>query len=893
MKNFKNTRNVLLICVLFLSSLTATAKKKLPYKDSKLSVDERVDDLLSRMTLEEKFWQMFMIPGDFSDDMSKYKNGIFGFQVSSKGKQGNAAEQLMDYGSSGTARQMTEKMNKIQRYFTEETRLGIPLIPFNEALHGLTRDGATTFPQAIALAATWDTTLVADVARAITRETKTRGIRQILSPVLNIARDVRWGRVEETYGEDPYLTTQMGVAFISQFEKEGVITTPKHFIANIGAGGRDSYPVSFSERLLEEIYFPAFKAVFQKAGARSVMTAYNSLDGSPCTANEWLLRTKLKEEWGFKGFVISDAGATGGSNVLHFTAKNYAESTEDAVEAGLDVMFQTNYNHYPLFWEAFEKGMVDEKAIDEAVSRILRAKFELGLFENPYVDPEKAALWNGHPSHRALARKSAAKAMVLLKNEKESLPLQKSGGSIALIGYDVKAKRLGGYSGPGNNIVSLYDGVKNAIGEENIHYAAGVPLGSKTYQVVATDFLSTTKDGKKIEGLSANYFDNIKLEGAPKVSRIDKKINCGWTLFSPHKDLAYDWYSVRWTGKIKAPKAGTFKIGVEGNDGYRLYLDGKLIIDNWKKQSYHTILADFNFEEGKEYDLKMEFFESAGNVKLKLVWDATVTSEWEQQIVDAVEAAKNSDVAVVVAGIHEGEFQDRALLALPGHQEEMIKAVAATGKPTVVVLVGGSAITMSHWIDDVDAVLMAWYSGENGGNAFADILFGDENPAGRLPITFPVDEAQCPLYYNNKPTGRGDNYHNLTGQPLFPFGFGLSYTTFDYSALKFRQDTIGTADSATLTCSVTNNGKVKGDEVVQLYIRDELASVSRPIKELKGFQRISLNPGEQKTLTFELTWEDLSMLNREMKRVVEPGDFRIMIGASSKDIKLRGILTVE
>jgi beta-glucosidase len=892
MKNLKNTINMLLVCGLFLSSLTATAKK-LPYKNPKLSVEERVDDLLSRMTLEEKFWQMFMIPGDFSDDMSKYKNGVFGFQVASSGKQANAAEQLMDYGSSGTARQMTEKVNKLQKYFMEETRLGIPLIPFNEALHGLTRDGATAFPQAIALAATWDTTLVADVARAITRETKTRGIRQILSPVLNIARDVRWGRVEETYGEDPYLTTQMGVAFISQFEKEGVITTPKHFVANIGAGGRDSYPISFSERLLEEIYFPAFKAVFQKAGARSVMTAYNSLDGSPCTANEWLLRDKLKGEWGFKGFVISDAGATGGSNVLHFTAKDYAESTEDAVEAGLDVMFQTNYNHYPLFWEAFKKGMVDEKAIDEAVSRVLRAKFELGLFENPYVDPEKAALWNGHKSHRELARKSAAKSMVLLKNENKTLPLSKSEKKIALIGFDVKAGRLGGYSGPGNNVVNIYDGVKNVVGEENILYAEGVDLNSRTHLVVPTEFLSTTKEGKKVAGLSAEYFDNITLSGKPKVERIDKKINCGWTLFSPDEKLAYDWYSVRWTGKIKAPKAGTFKLGVEGNDGYRLYLDGKLIIDNWKKQSYQTILKDFTFEEGKEYDLKLEFFESAGNVKLKLVWDATVVNEWEQQIADAVEVAKNSDVAVVLAGIHEGEFQDRALLALPGHQEEMIKAVAATGTPTVVALVGGSAITMSHWIDEVDGVLMAWYPGENGGNAFADVLFGDEDPAGRLPITFPVDEAQCPLYYNHKPTGRGDNYHNLTGQPLFPFGFGLSYTSFAYSDLTFSKNTIGADETVSISCVVKNTGDVKGDEVVQLYIRDELASVSRPIKELKGFQRISLNPGEQKIVHFTLGPDELSMLNKDMERLVEAGDFRIVIGSSSKDGKLRGILSVQ
>ncbi|MBP1840037.1 glycoside hydrolase family 3 protein [Formosa algae] len=896
MKKSNNIKQVLVLVVLggVLSlSLGFSTKKDPPYKNPKLPVETRVQDLLSRMTLEEKFWQMFMIPGDLSLGKDKLKHGIFGFQISSKGKNDNAAEQIMDYGSTGSAQDMAEEINALQKYFLEETRLGIPIIPFNEALHGLARDGATTYPQAIGLAATWDTNLVGNVASAITKETKTRGIRQILSPVLNIARDVRWGRVEETYGEDPYLTTQMGLSFISQFEKAGVITTPKHFVANVGAGGRDSYPISFNERLLEEIYFPAFKAVFKEGGARSVMTAYNSLDGTPCTSNEWLLRTKLKEEWGFDGFVISDAGATGGANVLHFTAANYAEATEDAVEAGLDVMFQTNYNHYPLFWEAYEKGMVDIKAIDEAVSRILKAKFELGLFENPYVDAKQAAVWNGHESHRALAREAASESMVLLKNSNNVLPVSQNTKKIALIGHDVKTVRLGGYSGPGNNLVSMFDGVANKIGAAQINYAEGVSLKEENHSVIPTKYLSTTKDGKVVEGLQGDYYDNITLSGTPKVKRIDKKVGFGWTLFSPDESLAYDWYSVRWSGQIKAPKSGTFNVGIEGNDGYRMYLDGKLIIDNWKKQSYNTILKPFSFEADKSYDVKIEFYESAGNAKFKLVWDAEINQEWEQQIEDAVNQAKQSDVAVVFAGIHEGEFRDRALLALPGHQEALIKAVAATGKPTVVVLVGGSAITMANWINDVDGIIMAWYAGENGGNGFADILFGDENPAGRLPITFPVDEAQCPLYYNNKPTGRGDNYHNLTGQPLFPFGYGLSYTSFEYSNITFSKNNIASTEAIQVTCTVKNTGAVDGDEVIQLYIRDELSSVSRPIKELKGFQRVFLKAGASKIITFTLEPEALSMLDKDLKRVVESGDFRIMIGASSKDIRLRKILTVK
>lgn len=874
-------------------ALPATGQQPLPYQNPDLPIEARVDDLLGRMTLEEKFWQMFMIPGDLSDGKERYRHGIFGFQVAASGQQDAAAGQLLSYGPSGPAGEVAERINGIQRYFVEETRLGIPIIPFDEALHGLVRDGATAFPQAIALAATWDTALVGAVGRAIARETRSRGIRQILSPVLNIARDVRWGRTEETYGEDPFLTTQMALAFIRPFEASGVITTPKHFVANVGAGGRDSYPIHSNERLLEEVYFPAFKAAFTEAGARSVMTAYNSLDGTPCTSNEWLLRRKLKEEWGFEGFVISDAGATGGANVLHFTAADYPEATEEAVEGGLDVLFQTAFAHYPLFWEAYQKGMVDQQAIDEAVRRVLRAKFELGLFEDPYVEPRQATLWNGYPEHRELARAAAAKSMVLLQNRNQVLPLAKTVKKVALIGYDAKAERLGGYSGPGNAVVSIFDGITGRIGEDKMVYAAGVPLRDEPHATIASEYLFTTGQGKTVPGLRGEYFDNIKLEGSPKVSRVDAQVQFGWTLFSPHPDLAYDWYSVRWTGKLRAPGSGTYRIGVEGNDGYRLYLDGKLLIDNWKKQSHRAILKDFTFEAGREYDLRLEFFEPEGNVKFRLVWDATVDQDWRRQIDEAVAVARQGEVAVVVAGIHEGEFQDRALLGLPGRQEALIRAVAATGKPTIVVLIGGSAITMSGWMDDVDGILLAWYPGENGGNALTDILFGDANPAGRLPITFPVHEAQCPLYYNHKPTGRGDDYYNLTGQPLFPFGYGLSYTSFEYSDLAFSKNPIGREETVTVTCSVKNIGQVAGDEVVQLYLRDELASVARPVKELKGFRRLSLAPGEQRSVTFDLGPRELSMLNKEMQRVVEPGMFRVMIGASSKDIRLRGVVEVR
>lgn len=879
----------------FIAKKGVTQSEVPAYQNPNIAIEERVEDLLKRMTLEEKFWQLFMIPGDLSDGKEQYQHGIFGFQVATKGQSGNETEQLLDYSGGGAARETAVLINDIQKYFVEETRLGIPVIPFDEALHGLVRDGATAFPQAIGLAATWNTNIMSEVANAIANETKSRGIRQILSPVLNIARDVRWGRVEETYGEDPYLTTQMGLAFISEFEKMGIITTPKHFVANVGDGGRDSYPIHHNERLLEEIYFPAFKKAIQQANAGSLMTAYNSVDGREATANDWLLNQKVKKEWGFDGFIISDAGATGGSSVLHFTTKDYAEATEQSIENGLDVIFQTSYDHYPLFFDAFEKGLIDKEAMNEAVRRVLRAKFRLGLFENPYIDVTEAEKWNGIQKHRDIARKAAQESLVLLKNQNDILPFRKDLRSIAVIGSDANEARLGGYSGPGNQTVSILEGVKNKVGGvTQVVYSAGCGRESEEFQPISADYFYHLENGKKLQGLKAEYFNNIQLFGQPDLERIDQNIDFRWTLFSPDREkINYDFYSVKWTGKLTAPKTGNLEIGVEGNDGYRLYINDELVIDNWKKQTYQTVTETYYFEEDKEYDIKFEFYETIGNVWLKLVWNYGIENNWGEKIQNAVEIAKQADAIILTVGIEEGEFQDRAQLSLPGHQEELILEVAKTGKPLVVVLVGGSAITMNKWLDQVPAIVDVWYPGDEGGNAVADVLFGDYNPAGRLPVTFPIFEGQLPLYYNHKPTGRGDDYINLTGKPLFPFGFGLSYTQFSYSNLKFSKKSMNADEEITVSFQVMNTGKYDGDEVVQLYIRDLYASVARPVLELKGFQRIHLQKGESKWLNFKIDREMLSMFDSDLNEVVEPGDFRIMIGASSNDIRLRDIITVK
>jgi beta-glucosidase len=860
-------RQSVLLLLLFHVASPDAGIAQAPYRDSTLPVSSRVKDLVGRMTLEEKFWQLFMIPGAIGDSGSDYASGVFGLQDR----------------AAPDARADAVRQNAMQRYMIERTRLGIPALPFEEAVHGLMRNGATVFPVAIGLAATWDSALVGRMAHATAREARSRGVRDVLSPVVNIATDVRWGRVEETYGEDPYLASVMARAFVREFEALGVVTTPKHFVANVGEGGRDSYPIDVSRRTLEETHFPPFRAAIHDAGARSVMTAYNSVDGVPATQNAALLSGILKRDWGFTGFVISDAAATSGATVLHHTEASTAAAAQHALQAGLDVIFQSSWPQHRPYLDALQRGLVADSVIDAAVARVLRAKVELGLFERPYVDPDSAAYWNGHSEHRTLAREVARASIVLLKNERNVLPLSRATKSVAVIGVDAAEPRLGGYTMDSARAGSLLAVLRGRLGGATVRYEPGPGRSAVEYVAVPA---------RQIDSLRGEYFANNRLDGVSTVSRAEANIDFRWTLNSPARSIPFDWYSARWTGRIRVPSSGVRRLGVEGNDGYRLFVDGKLLIDNWRKQSYRTVLAPVALAPGSSHALRLEYYESTGNARLKLVWDAGVVNDWRVRVDRAVAAARLSDVTIVMVGIEEGEFRDRASLSLPGHQEELIGRVAATGKPVVVVLVGGSAVTMTRWISQVPAVLDAWYAGQAGGDAIADILLGDFNPAGRLPITFPVSEGQLPLVYNHKPTGRGDDYVDLTGYPLFPFGFGLSYTTFAYSALAFEPPEFAVGGQMTVRLRVKNSGARGGDEVVQLYVRDVLASVARPIMELKGFTRIHLSPGEEREVSFILTSEDLRMLDASMKWVTEPGVFRVMVGASSKDIRLRGELVV-
>ncbi|MFC1225266.1 glycoside hydrolase family 3 C-terminal domain-containing protein [Pedobacter sp. BG31] len=887
----KQRRYLCLWSALFLcSSLFAQVKKSqsLPYKNPKLSIDLRVKDLISRMTPEEKFWQLFMIPGDVTEqNKDKFRHGIFGLQVSAAAQGTGNAQQMLTYNTTEDGLSLAKKINKIQKYFVEETRLGIPIIPFDEALHGLVRQGATAFPQSIGLAATFDTGLVGRIGTAIGSEARTRGLRDLLAPVINMATDVRWGRVEETYGEDPYLTTVVGHAFMSAIEKQNIIVTPKHFIANVGDGGRDSYPIELDKHFLEEIHFPAFKDGVKNVGIRSLMTSYNSVFGRPATSNKWLLTNKLKSEWGFKGFVISDAGAVGGANVLHFTAKDYKDATAQSINAGLDVIFQVDYNHYKLFLPAFLDGSIPKSRVDDALTRVLKAKFELGLFEQPYVDESIAEKMLGDQSNHQLAEEAALKSFVLLKNDDNTLPLR-SAKRILLLGEDAIEARLGGYSGTGNHKINILDGLKSAVSNDvQVNYLKGSSRELHSYLPVDSQFLST--NGKT--GLTGTYYKGLLLSGKVVKEINDKVVNFSWTLYPPDQKLQLDDYSVRWDGKIKVPQNADINIGLEGNDGYRLYLDNQLLIDNWDKKSFNTRTIPFHFEKNKEYAIRIEFFEPKGNGKIRLIWDYNIKKS--NEIADAVAAAKNSDVIVFVAGIKEGEFLDRAMLNLPGNQELLLEEIVKTGKPVIVVLTGGSAINMQPWLNKVSAVLNVWYPGEAGGSAIAAVLLGKVSPSGKLPITYPVDESQLPLVYNHKPTGRGDEYNNLSGEPLFPFGYGLSYTSFSYQNLKFDRKSIAKNETATVSFELKNTGNYDGEEVVQLYMRPLISKLAQPVLALRGFKRVHLKVGESKYISFKLDKAVFQTLNIKNEWEVAPGEYRIMIGSSSKALYLKDNLSVK
>jgi beta-glucosidase len=848
------------------------------YRNPQLSVDERVTDLLARMTLEEKARQMDMYAGE-----AVLEAGSLSLS--------KTAQVMGDLGM-GSIHDLyptsAETANAIQRCAVEQTRLGIPVLFIEEGLHGIVGAGHTVFPQAIGLASTWHRDLVQQIGAAIAAEARSVGIHEALGPVLDLAREPRWGRTEETYGEDAYLAARMGVAMVTGLQgtalnsPRSILAEPKHFAGHgIPEGGVNCAPVHVGERELRETFLSVFRAAIVEGGAQTVMSAYHEIDGIPCTGNRWLLQDVLRREWGFRGFVLSDLGAIRMLEGTHHTAATPQEAIRQAIEGGVDMQFY-DYSHeifQSAVVELVRDGRLRRAAVDRAVGGILRVKFLLGLFDQPYTDPALAAPVMHCARHVELALQAARESVCLLKNDRQILPLPKNIRSIAVIGPSADVPRLGDYTNEKRNAVTVLAGIRSCVSPATeVVFRPGTEFLGEELVPVPTACLRLP-DGSG-PGLQAEYFDNTDLAGTPRVVRVDPEVNFKWGSAAPHPDLAADRFSVRWTGKLVPEVTVDGRLGATSDDGVRLWIDDQLIVEEWSEHNPLTRSRPFHFEAGRAYALRMEYCEITGGALVQLGWDATDRAKVNRELCDL---AAKSDVVVAVVGESDttvGEGFDRADLDLPGAQLDLIQAVQAAGKPVVVVLLNGRPLSVPWLAENVPAIVEAWFPGEQGGTAVAEVLFGDTNPAGRLPVTVPKFVGQVPMYYDYKPSARRP-YVKIDAAPLYPFGHGLSYTEFAYRDLTVSPEQIGPDGSVTVSVTVANTGARAGDEVVQLYVHDEVASVTAPVKRLRGFERIHLTPQQTQRVTFTLGPADLAVLDRSLKPVVEPGRFEVFVGGSS------------
>ena len=756
------------------------------YKNSSLPAEQRVKDLLSRMTLDEKAAQMMCVWQKKADTLLDAEGNFDFTKARSSFGHGHGLGQVgrpSDAGKGKDAREMAELTNAIQKFFIEHSRLGIPVIFHEECLHGQAAIGGTSFSQPIGLAATFNPELVESLYAMTAGEARVRGTHQALTPVVDVARDPRWGRVEETFGEDPYLVTRLGIASVRGFQgdasfkdKKHVIATLKHFAAHgQPESGMNCAPVNVSMRVLRETFLQPFKEALHKGGAISVMASYNEIDGVPSHASEWLLRDVLRKEWGFKGFVVSDYYAiweladrpdTHG----HHVAKDKKEACALAVRAGVNIEFPEPDCYLHLL-ELVHEGKLTESQLDDLVAPMLFWKFKLGLFDDPYVDAETAGRIVVSEANRKLAQQAACETITLLKNEDQLVPLNPSKiKSIAVIGPNADRELLGGYSGRPKHYTSVLEGIRAKVGD-----------------------------------------------------------------------------------RVKVPFAEGCKITIGGS---------------WNQ--------DLVTPSDPEEDRKL--------------------------ISEAVQVARRADVIVLAIGGNEqtsregwskAHLGDRASLDMIGRQEELVKAILATGKPVIALLFNGRPLSINYLSENVPVIFECWYLGQETGHAIADVLFGDLNPGGKLPITIPRSAGHLPAFYNYKPSARrGYLFDDVS--PLYAFGYGLSYTKFAFKNVRLEKKKIHHDGSTRVLVDVTNSGKREGTEVVQMYIRDRVSSVTRPVKELKGFRKISLRPGDTKTVTLDITPESLAFFDINMKCVVEPGEFEIMVGSSSRDGDLQKVvLTVE
>ena len=862
------------------------------YKDPKVPIEDRIKDLLGKMTLEEKAAQLDMLSApDILIDTDNYNEEMVIHFIDS-----------MNIGSIHDFYPKTAKIaNELQKRAMENTRLGIPLLFIEEGLHGYVGNGSTTFPVSLASACSWDTTLVYNIGRAIGTEARAHGIHFLLCPNLDLGREPRWGRIEETFGEDVYLAARMGVSMVKGMQGDDlknnntVAAEPKHFgIHGIPEGGSNTGPVYIGEREARSTHLYIFEKAVREGNARGIMAAYHDIDGVPCISNHWLLTELLRDEWGFDGVVVTDLGAIRRLLNPHFTAVDPKDATAQAINAGLDMQF------YDFPYDVFQKAVVDgvkdgsisRKAIDRAVSAVLRIKFELGLFDNPYTDEQLISQVFHSEEHQQLVLEAGRKSIVMLKNDNNALPLDKNIRKIALLGNLANTSSVGGYSPKGARGETVYEALNKRFGKDvQITYIQGEVPGRFTD--IPNSVLSNSKEPGKM-GLYAEYFNNIEFNGAPSYTAIEPDLSNTWWNLSPAPGIQVDNFSIRWSGYIVAPTAGTYEFNLSSDDYSRLYINNHLVVDNWGgDKGRRNKSGKIQLAGGHPVQIRLEYAELDENASVALRWrlDSSVDDSGYYRMM--TQRATEADAVIVVLGETNqevGEGKDRQNLNIHDADKKMLEAASKSGKPVIAVMLNGRPLVTTPITDNSDAVLEAWYLGELGGSAVVDILFGDYNPSAKLAVSIPKYQGQLPIYYSKKPSSpRG--YTDGNGIPLYSFGHGLSYTEFTYNNLKITPEYPSIKDQITVTLEVTNSGKVDGTETVQLYVRDLIASVATPVIALKGFAQVHLKAGETKTVTIPIIPEEhLWLINLDMKRVVEPGEFEFMIGSSSVDIRMRQVI---
>ena len=850
MKQIKIIRNLFILIVGIVICTQFSYAQTMPlFQNENAPMHDRINDLLSKITLEEKASLLIASsPGIPRLNIDKYYHG-------------------------------------------------------NEALHGVVRPGKfTVFPQAIALASTWNPELMHQVATAISDEARARwneldlGKKQLLkfndllsfwSPTINMARDPRWGRTPETYGEDPYLTGVLSVQFIKGLQGDHskylkVVSTPKHFAVYNQEGNRFLNNSIVSMRILREYYLPAFETSIKEGKAAAIMTSYNAINGVPSTANNWLLTKLLRAEWGFQGYVVSDCGAPAHLVDAHQYVKTKELAATVAIKAGLDLECGDDIYTQPLL-NAFKMGMITEADIDSAAYHVIRARMQLGLFDDPSHNPYNtiAPTVIGSAKHKALAEESARQSIVLLKNKNNILPIDpKKIKSIAVVGIDAANNEFGDYSGePIGKPVSILEGIQKKLGATvKVNYAPWKAVnGLEGYQLISKNFLPG--------GLQTEYFTNLNLLGESK-KRMEEVINFEPANQAPDAFAPTTPVSVRWKGKLRPTVSGKYSLGFLTKDGSRLYLNGKILIDSWRRKSLVSDFVEVTLEAGKEYDIQAEYFNYRKPIVAKLFWKTpNEEKNYTDLFAESIACAKKSDVTVAVIGVNKffaREGQDGESIKLSKDQEVFIQQIYAANPKTVVVLVDGNSLAI-NWINEhVPGIIDAWYSGQEGGTAVADVLFGDYNPAGRSTLTFYNGLEDLPPFGDYDIT-KGRTYQYFTGKPLYAFGHGLSYTSFTYSNLKLND--IG--EKIKVSFDVKNTGKRDGDEVAQVYVKLPDMKIPMPIKQLKGFKRTSIKTGMTQSVEINMDKAQLRYWDEQESKFVTPkGKYTIMVGASSDDIRL-------